>query len=219
LSELEQESGDLGGDVSPGARNIYQRIQAIKREVHGVDQKGKHTHGFRFAKHDDVTHALSGLYVKHGVDREVSIEQVERVGPVLAMWVTVTWVNVDDPADFKKVKVFAEGVDVGKRGQDINIDGLASGKGLSYAVKIAEMKNFCLVGDTTLDNESPVALAPAEAPTDVEFAQLCEGYKSAATIDQFQAARVKVSIVLARLSSTQQQELSKLDHQAKERIK
>lgn len=211
MSESEQASVGSGG-------NIYQRIQAIKREVHGVDQRGKHTHGFRFAKHDDVTHALSGLYVKHGVDREVTVDQVDRVGPVLAMWVRVTWVNVDNPMDRKSVKVFSEGVDSGKRkdGSD-NIDGLASGKAISYAVKLAELKNFCLVGDSTLDSEEAPPLQAA-VPTDTEFLQLCENYTSAKTQEQFQDARKAVAPVVTRLTAEQSAMLSKLDHQAKERI-
>lgn len=201
--------------------NIYQRIREIKREVHGVDKNGRHGQGFAFTRHDDVTAALGPLYVKWGVDREVTVDEAMRVGGIIGMTLTVSWVNVDDPKDRKSVKVFAEGIDVTKRDGSLNTDGLAAGKGISYAVKTAELKNFCLVGDTTPDSEKIGQDSSIAAPTDDEYKQLKELYESCSSQAEFEKIR-KMLVPLVtnkKLSGQQVAELSKLDLATKERLK
>ena len=233
MNESEQENVESGGEFTiPEELNIYQRIREVRREVFGIDKKGKHTHGFAFVKHDDVTAALSGLFVKWGIDREVSVVEAVRNGRVLGMRVMVAWVNVDDPKDRKAIEVYAEGVDQGvtKSGEP-NVDGLTSGKAISYAVKTAELKNFCLVGDTTSDSErpggsfqpshSPAPAADVPPPTDDEYAVLKQLYESCVTPEELQAIRDKVQpLVLGKkLSPLQIVELSDLDSAAKARSK
>lgn len=208
--------------------NIYQRLLLVKREVTGVDKKGKHSQGFRFVTHDDVTAALSGLFVKYGIDREVTVLDAQRVSHlakdgtpafVLAMRVQVAWVNVDNPGERKCVEVFAEGVDNGtRRDGSPNIDGLASGKAISYAVKMAELKNFCLTGETTQDNERAQPLQEAAKPVEAsDYQRLVELYKSCSTKEELTAVRGMIK--LDTLSKQQVEELSALDHQAKARSK
>ena len=212
------ESEPENADIS--SLNIYQRIREIKREVHGIKQR-RHTMGFNFAGHDAVTAALSPLYVQWGVDREVTVISALRVDGIIGMNVQVSWVNVDNPEDRKTVMVFAEGVDITKRDGSLNTDGLASGKGLSYAVKMAELKNFCLVGDTTPDSEVAKSAPDVPPPTDTEYSQLVELYKSCSTKPELDAIRTMVSPLVQqkKLSPEQSQELSKLDSEARTRIK
>ena len=210
-------------NISEGL-NIYQRLREVRREVTGVTKAGKHAHGFRFVTHDDVTAALSGLYVKWGIDREVSVEGHVRGGHVLSLDLRIDWVNVDDPTDRKSVHVYAEGIDQGTRKDgSLNVDGLAAGKAMSYAVKMAELKNFCLTGDSTPDNERMRAEdnAPAPPPSSDEYRQLVELYKSCSTAAELQKLREMLSPLVQRkvLLPEQMQELSKLDSEAKGRSK
>lgn len=213
--ESEQESDDISKGL-----NIYQRLREVRREVTGVTKAGKHTHGFRFITHDDVTAALSGLYVKWGIDREVSVEGHVREGQVLSLDLRIDWVNVDNPSDRKSVHVYSEGIDQGTRKDgSLNVDGLAAGKAMSYAVKMAELKNFCLTGDSTPDNERTRSddSPPPPPPSSEEYKQLVELYKSCSTIVELQKIREVISPLVQRkvLTDAQMQELSKLDTQAK----
>lgn len=203
--------------------NIYQRLHRIRSEVQTIEKSGKHKH-FAYAKHDDVTATLAPLYLKYGVDREVSITETGRIGSVLSVRGWIKWVNIDNPDDCKQVGIFAEGVDVGfRQGGEPNIDGLAVGKAISYAVKIAELKNFCLVGESTPDNERAAIGAPPAvtvSPTSEDYKNLKQLYESCATEPELVAIRKMVSpLVLGKaLSQEQIAELSKLDHEAKGRI-
>ncbi len=205
--------------------NVYQRIQRVKQAVSGVDKRGKHAQGFAFLKHDDVTAALSGLFVKYGIDREVTTLSMEQRENVCVLTVQISWVNVDRPEDRKTVVTYAEGVNVMKRdGSGANVDGLATGKALSYAVKMAELKNFCLVGDTTPDSEKLGSFesAPQVAvPTSEEYKQLVELYQSCSTTAELTKIREMVTPLVhqGKLTTEQKAELSKLDSEAKKRSK
>lgn len=220
MESSDQTSGETASQPSEGeydaSLNIYQRIQRVKRDVSGVDKRGKHTQGFRFVTHDDVTAALSGLFVKYGIDRRVSVLEAVREAQLLKTQVEVSWINVDNPDDRKSVCVYAEGVDPSKQGF---IDGLSSGKAISYAVKMAELKNFCLVGDSAQDNERGAPRELQQAPTSGEYDLLKESYQSVTTLDELKATRARVASVLDQLSSAQRIELQNLDLQAKERTK
>lgn len=202
--------------------NIYQRLACIRAEVQTVEKSGKHKH-FAYAKHDDVTATLAPLYLRFGVDRCVSIERTTRQGAVLAVEAIMAWVNIDDPNDRKQVGIFAEGVDVGFRtGGEPNIDGLAVGKAISYAVKIAELKNFCLVGEATPDSErATIGLPQATPPSSDDYVKLKELYQSCGTEAELKTIRGMVMPLVQGKSLSQEQiaELSKLDHEAKGRIK
>lgn len=223
--ESEMVSDDTAGDTMPPPDlNIYQRLHRIRGEVQRVEKAGKHAH-FAFAKHDDVTATLAPLYLKYGVDRQVSMRRVERSGSVLGVEVELAWVNIDNPDDKKSVVTFAEGIDNGfRKDGSPNIDGLASGKAVSYAVKIAEMKNFCLVGESTPDNERAALgapnTAPVAAPSSDELQKLKELYQSCGTKEELQAIRKMIAPLVASraLTSEQVAELSPLDHQASQRI-
>jgi hypothetical protein len=220
--ESEKESEGTVGD--PKALNIYQRLLEVRREVHNIDKNGKHGSGFRFVSHDDVTRALGGLYVKWGIDREVSVVDAKRDANIIGMRVQVSWVNVDNPSDRKTIEVYSEGVDIIKRDGQMNTDGLAAGKGLSYAVKSAELKNFCLVGDNTPDNERSNAReesTPVEPPSQEEYDKLCEAYKSCSDKNTLTSLRERLTPLVnqKKLTTEQMATLSKLDSAARERSK
>ncbi len=222
-SEQDKENSTriLGSPEDLSRLNIYQRLARIRAEVQTVEKSGKHKH-FAYAKHDDVTATLAPLYLKYGVDREVSINRTERSGAVLAVTAALRWINIDKPDDYKAVGIFAEGVDVGfRQGGEPNIDGLAVGKAISYAVKIAELKNFCLVGESSPDNErASIGVPQAAPPTSGDYLKLKELYQSCSTEEELKAIRGMVMPLVQGKALTQEQisELSKLDHEAKGRI-
>lgn len=223
--ESEQESDDTDGEFELGL-NIYQRIREVKREVGRIGKDGKHQQGFSFMKHDDVTAALSGLFVKWGIDREVTVVHQHRHENILELMVQISWVNVDNPTDRKTIQVFTEGVNVMKRDGGENRDGLGSGKALSYAVKMAELKNFCLVGDTTPDSEKVAGSFGASAPdvpppSSEEYDKLKQLYESCSTKEELAAIRAMLSPLVQqkKLTGEQTAELSKLDAEAKKRSK
>lgn len=222
-SETDSESSTkvYGSPLDLSGLNIYQRLARIRADVQTVEKAGKHKH-FAYAKHDDVTATLAPLYLKYGVDREVSITQTGRIGSVLSVTGKLRWVNIDNPSDCKEVGIFAEGVDVGFRtGGEPNIDGLAVGKAISYAVKMAELKNFCLVGEATPDTDrTSIGVAPTP-PSGEDYAKLKQLYESCSTEAELKAIRgMLMPLVQSKsLSNEQISELSKLDHQAKERSK
>lgn len=219
-----EQANDVSDSDYDSSLNVYQRIQRVKQAVSGVDKKGKHAQGFAFLKHDDVTAALSGLFVKYGIDREVTTVSTEQRENVCEMWVEISWVNVDRPEDRKTVRVFAEGVNIIRQNGVVNKDGLATGKALSYAVKMAELKNFCLVGDTTPDAErsgGSLESAQVTPPSSEDYAKLVELYKSCSTVKELQAIREILTPLVhqKKLTSEQLDELSKLDSEAKKRSK
>ena len=80
--------------------NIYQRINAIMAEVHGVAKKDRNQFAkYSYAGHESVTAALRGAYVKHGVVRAASVVASERSGGLLRLQVQVSFINIEDPAD------------------------------------------------------------------------------------------------------------------------
>lgn len=206
----------LGSPEDITKLNIYQRLARIRAEVQTVEKSGKHKH-FAYAKHDDVTATLAPLYLKYGVDREVSIDDVARSNEAFLVKGTMSWVNVDNPSDRKTVGISAEGVDIKQN------DGLASGKALSYAVKISELKNFCLIGEPTPDNERAQIGVSASfvPPSTAEYSKLKELYQACGTEEELKTIRGMVMPMVQgkALDQAQISELSKLDHEAKGRIK
>jgi hypothetical protein len=126
-------------------KNIYQRLNQVMAEVESV-QKEKKAGGlqYSFTSHDAVSKALHMPMVRAGIamipdikdfKQETGVDQ--KNNPVLrtTMTMLVTFINVDNPEDKVSVTYFGQGID----NQDKGI-----GKAISYAVKYALLKVFCL---------------------------------------------------------------------------
>ena len=137
---------------APTARNVYQRLSAVMRQVRGVSKGSENTQGrFRYAGHEAVTEALRGAYVEHGLVRSANVTKCEVIGAgTVLLTVEVSWINVDDPGDRHTVTI------PGLQGSTLK-SGLPThmqiGMALSYSVKNAEFKIFSLTGDDSLDSE------------------------------------------------------------------
>jgi len=125
-------------------------------------QKGSKTVNgqYRFASHDQVTAAVHPYLVKHGVVVIPSLEEITQEGNRTQAKMVVTFVNADQPSDQLTVRYPGYGVDSGDKGP---------GKAMSYAMKYAYMKVFCLETGDDPDNDANACYEP---PKCLEFDSL-----------------------------------------------
>lgn len=145
--------------------NIHQRINQVMARVRGVARDKVHQHHkFKFAGHDSVTEAIRTAMVECGIVQEVRVLSYAREGLRLVADVEVAWVNIDKQDDRVVVMSMGESFGSDRGGPTPQQIGIA----VSYAVKIAQLKNFALVGDPTMDAEEEDRgerrSSPAEAP-------------------------------------------------------
>ncbi len=126
-------------------KNIYQRMLAIMNEVQYLQKTDKAAKGlpYKFITHDQVTGSLHMPMVKHGVFTKSNILECRQDGNRTIVKVSVSFINVDDPQDMFEIISYGYGID----NQDKGI-----GKAISYATKMALLKNFML--ETGEDPES-----------------------------------------------------------------
>ncbi len=197
--------------------NIRQRIHAVMKELDAialVEAKGLK---FKIIAHDDVTSALRPLYLKHGIDQEVSVQESRQLdGGTTELLVLVQWVNVDKPDDRKAVLSVGHSSPA-RQGPDMRRDDLGVGKALSYAVKMAQLKNFALLsGDEDLEHE---AAKPAKAmATNDEVEQAMNALAQATTPDQFKVAADASQALSPRCTQEQKLVLSNAWVAAKNRV-
>lgn len=182
--------------------NIHQRINAVQLEVESVNKTRQNEHfKYKFIGHDDVTAALRGAKVKAGIVTEVTMNQCIREGAMVRVEALVSYVNMDEPTDRLTVAAWGESfMDPTRNNPDPRPNDLQIGKAFSYAVKLAELKNFQLIGDSTPDNETghqePAAAASQRTSvteTELELLlSLADGVKDKAGLDGLNAEINKV---------------------------
>lgn len=137
--------------------NIYQRINAVMSDIAYVKKdaevsvKSKKTgqsFTYKATSHDAVIAAVRGALVKHGIAAIPTVASQEQYGQQTRVVVRTEFVNIDSPEDRLSVESIGYGDDFGDKGP---------GKAVSYAVKYAMLKTFCL--ETGVNDESR-----AEAP-------------------------------------------------------
>lgn len=136
----------------PPSPSIEQRIHQVMALVEAVTKdRMNRQFGYHFVGHDDVTLALRRAFVKVGITQRVSLTEVKRFdGGSVGVNVEIEWASADDPQQRVRVASYGEAQSMDRKGagtpQQIAI-------ATSYAVKLAQLKNFCLVGDDTPDPE------------------------------------------------------------------
>jgi len=116
--------------------NIYQRIQAVMRDVEYIKKEDKKVNNqYTFVSHDAVTAKVRPALIEHGI--VITTENIDRVqnGNRCEVVVTYRVVNVDDPTDFCITQSCGSGID----NQD-----KSDGKSLSYSYKYLLLKLFAL---------------------------------------------------------------------------
>ena len=206
------------------SKNIRQRIHAVMTELKevGKSRVNQH-HKYAFTPHDDVTNLLHDQFVKHGIDQEVSIVGSARLegSATLQLEVRLRWYNIDDPKDFKEVHSFGHSTPTGKaKGTDyIAPDDLGPGKALSYAVKIAQLKNFCLIGDggdLEDDHGKPTAQKEMARVDEVESAM--NMLATATDLPAFEAAAKQAAAIADRITPEQSKVMADAWKAAKQRV-
>jgi hypothetical protein len=197
--------------------NIYQRLNAVMRDVKGVakDRHNKHQ-GYNYQGHADVTAAVRESYVKHGVVRSAAILRLELdERHTCIVQGRVTWTSTDDMSSHS-VDMWAAVPSTSLKGPSATQSGIA----LSYLVKQAELKTLALTDDDTPDAGSEEQTRGQEraqgAATDV--AALCERLETAANVAELQAARAEVKKHIAGFSSEDRARLTKAKDAACERL-
>jgi hypothetical protein len=127
--------------------NIYQRINAVMKEVEYVQKDATITGGgsYKAVTHDNVTAVLRPLLVKHGIVVGVSqakgkVLQMRDVKIDIKMHLyqgdyTVSFINIDQPEDRHSVQIQAHSTDTGDK---------SPGKAMSMATKYAMLKTFSI---------------------------------------------------------------------------
>lgn len=151
--------------MSEGSPNIYQRINAVQKEVREVRKVRQNEHfKYKFIGHDDVTTALRDAKAAHGIVTIPTINSAERAEGMLRLEVLITYVNADEPQDRFTVTSWGESfAEPTRSNPQPRPSDLQMGKALSYAVKLAELKLFQLIGDSTADSEEGQQSEPAAA--------------------------------------------------------
>lgn len=115
---------------------LAQRILQVMRAVAYVQKGDKMVNGqYRFVSHDQVTGALRGHLVECGILTSVDVITHRQDGNRTEAEIEVTFINADRVDDRMTVHAFGYGIDQGDKGP---------GKAVSYAVKYALLKTFCL---------------------------------------------------------------------------
>lgn len=146
-------TSEFSPKAEEASRNIFQRINAVQREI-GYIQKDKSVStgggSYKAVTHDAVTAQIRKHLIDHGIAISTTLEQhtfhprEEGSKQRLMEGVfIVSFINIDSPDDNHHVRVVSQALDSGDK---------APGKLISYATKYAMLKTFLL--ETGDDEES-----------------------------------------------------------------
>lgn len=137
-------------------KSLSQRILAVMKDVGYIQKLDRRVNGqYRYVSHDQVMGALRKPMVEQGVISTVTVKSHLQDGNRTEADVEVTFINADNPDDRMSVQAFGYGIDGGDKGP---------GKAVSYAVKYALLKTFCLETGDDPDNDA-VAQHQAKSTT------------------------------------------------------
>lgn len=171
--------------------NIFQKLNAVQREVRGVGKNSYNQHQrYNYAGHEAVTEALRDAYVKHGIIRTATVVDSELDEKACyRATVDVSWVNIESPEDRHTVRMVGLAPSTSSKGPQAAAT--QSGVALSYAVKLAEFKVLALTGDDTPD------AAGEEQTRGQEKAQTRATYNLEALLHGFRTAKTHADLTTA----------------------
>lgn len=116
--------------------NIYQRINKVMADVTTIKKEDKKVNNqYTFVSHDEVARVMHGALQKNGIVIVPSVKSFNQDGNRTEVMMDISFINIDDPSDQFTTSYPGYGID----SQDKGI-----GKAISYAVKYALLKTFCL---------------------------------------------------------------------------
>jgi hypothetical protein len=129
--------------------NIMSRVDSVLKGA--TVSTGKNSKAYKAVKHDDVAALIHPELVKEKIWCKVSVDDCDlvrneremkdaegtyyKVDYLARVWVTVTFINAENPTDREECKSFAYAIDSGDK---------AVGKAESMATKYVYLKNFTL---------------------------------------------------------------------------
>lgn len=227
---------------------IYAKMHAVMQRVEKIrkDLENPH-HKYRYIGHDDVTIAVRTAFAEVGIVQTVSIIEALRLdGGALGMRVRIRWTDAETADSFVEVESYGESGGEGKSGK-FTPQPQQVGIALSYAVKIAQLKNFCLVGDDTPDveeqhgpretareiepvpphsggwnlsgNGSAKDDEPAQEPAPAtNFDQMIAGFESVTSLKRFDQMMKKCVPLLSSLTPAERKQLETVALRARKRL-
>lgn len=136
-------------------KNIYQRINQVMSEVESVQKESKKVNNqYTFVSHDAVAAALHKPMVRAGIAMIPTIASLEQDGNRTVAKMDISFVNIDNPDDKVTVNYVGYGIDQSDKG---------IGKAVSYAVKYALLKVFCLETGDDVEKDN-TEYKPKKAP-------------------------------------------------------
>ena len=140
-------------------RNIYQRINAVMKEVKYIQKNEKKSGLYSYVSHDSVSAALHAPMAEHGIVMIPTIAKLVQDGNKTIVTMDISFVNADEPTDRITLQYYGYGIDT----QDKGI-----GKAVSYAVKYALLKMFCLETGDDVEKDNIEHESPAKNPDEVK---------------------------------------------------
>lgn len=139
--------------------NIYQRVNAVMKEVTYIQKENKKVNGqYTFVSHDAVTGILHEPMARHGIVMVPTVAELEQEGNRTSIKMEINFINIDKPEDKITVYHWGYGID----SQDKGI-----GKAVSYAVKYALLKLFCLETGDDVEKDN-IDYVPSQAIIEAE---------------------------------------------------
>ena len=214
---------------APAVPGILIAKNKVMAKVRGVrkDRVNPH-HKFKYTGHDDVTEALQLAFIEYGIDQQVTVLESSRSEGLLTLKVRVTWTALED-GSAQSVDVWGESESKkSSRTGDETGQSLQGGQALSYAVKVAQLKNFMLVGGGIDDNEQGSG-APAPSPgrpqsaaqaavSEEQVRLMVDEYASVTTREKLNELRLAVGTMMSALDEVSMKRLERADNDAAQRV-
>ena len=155
-------------------KNIYQRMNAVMKEISYVQKDSKISGGganYKAVSHDQVVSIARAQFVEHGIvvyPEQLNAEMIQQRDlkqdikmHLYSGMYDIHFVNIDEPADRLTVSINAHAADNGDK---------APGKCASYATKTAILKALCL--ETGENDESRAEAQDTNTITDEQVQEL-----------------------------------------------
>lgn len=148
--------------------NIYQKIQAIMKEVQYLAKDDKVEFGntkYRALSEEKVTSIMRQKLIDYGLVVFPTYQSSNRVGQITHVDVTYLMVNVDNPEETITIASCGDGADSQDKG---------SGKAMTYAYKYMWLRTFGIPTGEDPDKISSAELDAMEASKKDRVLPVCE---------------------------------------------
>jgi hypothetical protein len=129
---------------------IYQKINRVMRELHGVAKDSTNAHKkYQYVGYDAVNAALRPLFAQHGIVRVANAIKLDvlEAGTIQVM-VQVCYVDIEDGSELVVPMCAIQPSQTTNK----SVEAQQVGQAISYAVKNVELKLFALTGNPDSDD-------------------------------------------------------------------